>query len=89
LQDVLTRLPKPGEALVMRVPQADLQSWQSVLTDGPSRFAVALQADESLEPGHAFVEFNGSRLDVGARARQALVRSALGLLPSDHADVKA
>ena len=89
LQDVLTRLPKPGEALVMRVPQADLESWQSVLTDGPSRFALALQADESLESGHAFVEFNGSRLDVGARARQALVRSALGLLPPDHADMKA
>ncbi len=89
LQDALIQLPRPGESLVMRVPQADLESWQAVVADGPTRFALALQADESLQPGHAFVDVQGTRLDVGARARQALVRSALGLLPSDHADVKA
>ena len=88
LQDVLTRLPRPGDSLVMRVPQADLDSWQAVVADGPSRFALALQVDESLEPGHAFVEVQGARLDIGARARQALVRSALGLLTADHADAK-
>jgi flagellar assembly protein FliH len=88
LQDALTRLPRPGESLVMRVPQADLDSWQAVVADGPSRFALVLQADESLQPGHAFVDIQGTRLDVGARARQALVRSALGLLTSDHADAK-
>jgi flagellar assembly protein FliH len=89
LQEVLTRLPRPGEALVMRVPRADVESWQSLMADGPSRFELAVQVDESLEPGHAFVELNGSRLDVGARARQALVRSALGLLPADHSGSKA
>ena len=88
LQEVLTRLPKPGDSLVMRVPPVDLESWQAVMTDGPARFALALQADESIEPGHAFVDIQGTRLDVGARARQALVRSALGLLASDHIDVK-
>lgn len=89
LQEVLTRLPRPGESLVMRVPADDLESWQAVIADGPSRFALAVQVDESLAPGHAFVEHNGTRLDVGAKARQALVRSALGLLPSDHASSKA
>lgn len=84
LQEVMTRLPRPGEALLMRVPQADLESWQAVLADGPSRFELAVQVDESLQPGHAFVELNGTRLDMGVRARQALVRSALGLLPADH-----
>lgn len=89
LQEVLTRLPRPGEALVMRVPRADVESWQALMADGPSRFELAVQVDESLEPGHAFVELNGSRLDVGARARQALVRSALGLLPADHSGSRA
>lgn len=88
LQDALTQLPRPGESLVMRVPQTDLESWQAVVADGPSRFALVLQADESLEPGHAFVDIHGTRLDIGARARQALVRSALGLLPADHPDAK-
>jgi flagellar assembly protein FliH len=88
LQEVLTRLPRPGETLVMRVPPADHESWQAVVADGPARFALAVQVDESLEPGHAFVDVHGARLDVGARARQALVRSALGLLPSDHVDAK-
>jgi len=88
LQDALTRLPRPGESLVMRVPPVDLESWQAVVADGPSRFALALQVDESLESGHAFVDMQGARLDVGARARQALVRSALGLLASDHAAAK-
>jgi flagellar assembly protein FliH len=89
VQDILIRLPRPGETLTMRVPVADLDSWQQVVAEGPSRFALTLQADESLEPGHAFIELNGARLDVGSRARQALVRSALGLLPSDHPDPKA
>ena len=89
VQEVMTRLPRPGDALVMRVPRADVDSWQAVLAEGPSRFDLAIQVDESLEPGHAFIELNGTRLDVGARARQALVRSALGLLPSDHSDSRA
>jgi flagellar biosynthesis/type III secretory pathway protein FliH len=89
LQDALIHMPRPGEYLLMRVPAADHQTWASVLADGPSRFALTLQVDEGLEPGHAFIELQGARLDVGARARQALVRSALGLLPTDHPDAKA
>lgn len=89
LQDALIHMPRPGESLLMRVPAADHQTWASVLADGPSRFALTLQVDEGLEPGHAFIELQGTRLDVGARARQALVRSALGLLPTDHPDAKA
>ena len=88
IQDALIHMPRPGESLLMRVPVADHETWTSVLADGPSRFALSLQVDDALEPGHAFIEVQGARLDVGARARQALVRSALGLLSSDHPDAK-
>jgi hypothetical protein len=35
--------------------------------------------DENVPPGHAYVEAQGTRLDIGIEARRALVRTALGL----------
>jgi len=40
-----------------------------------------VRVDADLLPGFAYVQADGTRLDVGSRAREALVRSALGLLP--------
>ena len=84
VQDAVSRLPQPPTQLVLCVPQADLDVWQAVLGEGASRHRLELHADSALAPGHAFVEFQGGRLDIGAKARQALVRAALGLIEIDH-----
>lgn len=88
VQGVLAGLPRPGEDLVLRVPQADHDSWSAIMAQGSAGMPIAVQVDESVPSGHAFVEIRGMRLDLGARARQALVRGVLGLLSSDHADAK-
>jgi hypothetical protein len=39
--------------------------------------------DADVQPGHAYVEVGGARIDVGTEARKALVFSALGLNPGN------
>ena len=89
VHEAVSRLPHPPSQLVLRVPHADLDTWQAVCQDGSARYRLALHADAALAPGHAFVEFQGVRLDVGAQAREALVRQALGLIETEHAHGKA
>ena len=81
VQEALLRLPRPGQSLTVGVPQAELEAWEKLLRDPDMPFTTVLRADPELSAGYAYVQVEGTRLDVGSRAREALVRSALGLLP--------
>ena len=83
VQEALLRLPMPGETLFLRVPASDWEFWTQVAGEEGELMNLSVVVDPSLQAGQAWVEINGVRLDVGAQARQALVRSALGLLPSE------
>lgn len=80
VQESLMRLPKPGENLFLRVPTQDQATWRS-LVQGGLPFSCTLLEDAELMPGHAYIEVGGARVNLGQVARDALVRSALGLLP--------
>ena len=73
------RLPRPGETLFVRLAPEAVELWQSVLQDPALPFNCQIQLDPSVPPGHAFVEVDGARINVGVLAREALVRMALGL----------
>ena len=79
VQEALMHLPMPGEQLLLRLAPADEQDWQEALGRFDLPFGHAILVDPDLAPGRVFVEVGGTRLDIGPAARQALVRSALGL----------
>lgn len=81
VQEALLRLPRPGQSLTVGVPAAELEAWEKLLQDPDMPFTAVVRADPELTAGYAYVQVEGTRLDVGSRAREALVRSALGLLP--------
>lgn len=81
VQEALLRLPRPGEGLVVGVPQSEQSAWEALLRHPDMPFQAVVRPDAELAPGYAYVQVEGTRLDVGSRAREALVRSALGLLP--------
>jgi flagellar assembly protein FliH len=86
VQEALMRLPRPGENLVVGVPPAELEAWQSLLSHPDMPFQSLVRPDAELNKGFAYVLVDGTRLDVGISARDALVRSALGLLPQHASD---
>jgi flagellar assembly protein FliH len=86
VQEALMRLPRPGENLVVGVPPAELEAWQSLLGHPDMPFQSLVRPDAELSKGFAYVLVDGTRLDVGISARDALVRSALGLLPQHASD---
>jgi flagellar assembly protein FliH len=86
VQEALMRLPRPGENLIVGVPPAELAAWQSLLSHPDMPFQSLVRADAELSKGFAYVLVDGTRLDVGVSARDALVRSALGLLPQHASD---
>ena len=86
VQEALIRLPRPGENLVVGVPPAELEAWQSLLSHPDMPFQSLVRPDAELSKGFAYVLVDGTRLDVGISARDALVRSALGLLPQHASD---
>jgi len=86
VQEALMRLPRPGENLIVGVPPAELQAWQSLLSHPDMPFQSLVRPDADLSKGFAYVLVDGTRLDVGISARDALVRSALGLLPQHASD---
>ena len=86
VQEALMRLPRPGENLIVGVPPAELEAWQSLLSHPDMPFQSLVRPDAELEKGFAYVLVDGTRLDVGMNARDALVRSALGLLPRHASD---
>lgn len=86
VQEALMRLPRPGENLIVGVPPAELDAWQSLLSHPDMPFQSLVRPDAELSKGFAYVLVDGTRLDVGISARDALVRSALGLLPQHGSD---
>ncbi len=86
VQEALMRLPRPGENLIVGVPPAELEAWQSLLNHPEMPFQSLVRPDADLGKGFAYVLVDGTRLDVGISARDALVRSALGLLPQHASD---
>ncbi len=86
VQEALMRLPRPGENLIVGVPPAELEAWQSLLSHPDMPFQSLVRPDAELSKGFAHVLVDGTRLDVGISARDALVRSALGLLPQHASD---
>jgi flagellar assembly protein FliH len=79
VQEALMHLPMPGEQLLLRLGAADEQDWRQALGEFDLPFGHVIVVDPDLPPGRVFVEVGGTRLDIGPAARQALVRSALGL----------
>ncbi len=79
VQEALMRLPKPGEKLFFRVRGQEAETWTRALEDPGLPFKCTLVVDENIPEGHAYVEAQGMRLNVGEQARRALVRTALGL----------
>ena len=86
VQEALMRLPRPGENLTVGVPPAELETWQALLAHPDMPFQSLVRPDAELEKGFAYVLVDGTRLEVGMNARDALVRSALGLLPRHASD---
>lgn len=84
VQEALMRLPRPGETLFVRLAPESVAAWQTTLQDPGLPFGCQIQPDPAVAPGHAFVEIDGARINVGALARRALLRMALGL-PLDRA----
>lgn len=79
VKDALGGLPRPGEQLIVRVAPQDLDAWRSLINSGSSAESREVLVDPELIMGQAYVELRGLRIDIGAEARRALVRNALGL----------
>jgi flagellar assembly protein FliH len=89
VKEALSQLPSSGEQVVLRVPVDEAATWQELSQQASAGIAFKLIPDVAVAPGQAFVEWCGTRADVGAQARQALVRSALGLLnPTPESSVQ-
>lgn len=86
VRDALVRLPRPGESLFLRINPIDLEVWQKLVEDPSLPFECHMLQDAEVFAGHAYVEFNGARVDIGANAREALIRNALGLPQAELAD---
>lgn len=83
IQEALMRLPKPGETLLLRVGADERASWQELVEHAGLPFGVNVLEDTDVQRGQAYVELSGARMDIGAGARRALVRLALGLPQSE------
>jgi flagellar assembly protein FliH len=79
VQEALMRLPRPGENLYLRLRAEEVETWKKIVEDPGLPFNCTILVDADVRPGHAYVEVSGARIDVGAEARLALVRNALGL----------
>ena len=83
VQEALMRLPRPGESLYLRIRSDEVEAWKKIVEDPGLPFTCSVLVDADVQPGHAYVEVGGARIDVGTEARKALVFSALGLNPGD------
>lgn len=79
VQEALMRLPRPGENLYLRLRAQEVEAWRKIVEDPGLPFNCTILVDADVRPGHAYVEVSGARIDVGAEARIALVKAALGL----------
>jgi len=81
------RLPSPGENLLLRVPPAQRAIWEEILAKASLPFRMEILADADQDSG-AYIEVEGTRIDVGHEARRALVLMAMGLLPRESANTR-
>jgi len=79
IQEALMRLPRPGTTLYLRICEEEQVTWKKIIDDPGLPFQCTLLIDADTKFGHAYVEIEGARIDVGKAARTALARSALGL----------
>ena len=84
VQEALMRLPRPGENLYLRLRAEEVQTWKKIIDDPGLPFNCTILVDADVNPGHAYVEVSGARIDVGPQARLALIRSALNLDQDSH-----
>ena len=56
-----------------------METWRKIVEDPGLPFNCTILVDADVRPGHAYVEVSGALIDVGAEARIALVKAALGL----------
>jgi len=89
VQEALMRLPRPGENLYLRLRAQEVETWRKIVEDPGLPFNCTILVDADVRPGHAYVEVSGARIDVGAEARTALVKAALGLDGAAIQDEKA
>ena len=82
VQEALMRLPRPGENLYLRLSAQDVDTWSAIIQDPGLPFSCSVLVDADVQPGHAYVEISGARIDVGKEARLALVKTALGMTKS-------
>ena len=82
VQEALMRLPRPGENLYLRLSAQDVDTWSTIIQDPGLPFSCSVLVDADVQPGHAYVEISGARIDVGKEARLALVKTALGMTKS-------
>ena len=78
VQEALMRLPKPGSNLFLRIREEEQIVWKKLIDDPGMPFTCTLLIDADVQPGDAFVEIDGARINIGHSARVAIVRSALG-----------
>ena len=78
VQEALMRLPKPGSNLFLRIREEEQVTWKKLIDDPGLPFTCTLLMDADVQPGDAFVEIDGARINIGHSARVAIVRSALG-----------
>ena len=78
VQEALMRLPKPGSSLFLRIREEEQIAWRKLVDDPGLPFKCTLLIDADVQAGHAYVEIEGARINIGQAARLAIVRSALG-----------
>jgi flagellar assembly protein FliH len=78
VQEALMRLPRPGSSLFLRIREAERSVWEKLVDDPGMPFKCSLLIDGDVQPGDAFVEIDGARINIGQSARIAIVRAALG-----------
>jgi flagellar assembly protein FliH len=78
VQDALMRLPRPGASLFLRIRKEEREVWEKLVDDPGMPFKCSLLIDGDVQPGDAFVEIDGARINIGQSARVAIVRAALG-----------
>lgn len=79
VEELLQRLPQPGDQIFLRVSSKDLQVWNRFVDERDMPFSLGVTADPQLQSGNAWLEVMGARIDIGRNARQAIVKSILGL----------
>jgi flagellar assembly protein FliH len=83
VQEAMMRLPSPGENLFLRIREEEHEMWNRIVTGSGLPFTCTVLLDRDVPAGHAYVEINGARIDIGYEARKALARSTLGLNATD------